>query len=80
MWNTAVNVNAWLVITVCNEARGGEEDGERRREKVERKIGGRGLRGLTHDIVTALQRKKLHLAKTAHRVKSITDTHGKTDS
>lgn len=24
MWNTAVNVNAWLAIAVCNEARGGK--------------------------------------------------------
>ena len=79
MWNTAVNVNAWLVIAVCNKARGGEEDGERR-EKVEKKIGGRGLWGLTYDIATASQRRKLHLAKMARRVKSITDTHGKTDS
>lgn len=44
MWNTAVNVNAWLVVVVCDEARGGEKrieneggkGGERQRERERR--------------------------------------------
>lgn len=57
MWNTAVNVNAWLVVVVCDEARGGEKrieneggkGGERQRE---RERGG----GLTCDAASVVQR------------------------
>lgn len=35
MWNTAVNVNAWLAIAVCNEARGGKRGGKEGRTDEE---------------------------------------------
>lgn len=72
MWNTAVNVNAWLAVTVCNKARGGRsrnkeagKDGEKREKRV---------RTLTHDAVTGVTKREVHLAKTPHGVKSITAT------
>lgn len=69
MWNTAVNVNSWLVVTVCNEARGGEEDGERSGEGWSKREG----KGADPQYSHSPTKRTLHLAKTPRGVKSITD-------
>lgn len=55
---TAVNVNTWLDFTVCNEARGGEEDGEIKEGKGWERQRGRRVRRLTDDIVTQPSKEK----------------------
>ncbi len=47
MWNTAVNVNAWLVVAVCNKARGrrrgwSKKEGKGGEKERERGRGGKG--------------------------------------
>lgn len=49
MWDTAVDVN------VCNDVE--DEVGGRKREGWSKRKRERGVRGLTHDTVTALQRE-----------------------